>query len=80
MSDEGNHHLLRASTAGSVRSGDKIDTQTPVSKQDLIKLMKKRKAQGVAELKNRFGAVEDLVTAVGSNVKTGLSESPEVSV
>ena len=80
MSDDGNHHLLRANTSGSVRSGEKIDTQPPVSKQDLIKLMKKRKAQGVAELRNRFGTVEDLVAAVGSNVKTGLSESHEVSV
>lgn len=77
MSDDGNHHLLRANTSGSVRSGEKIDTQPPVSKQDLIKLMKKRKAQGVAELRNRFGTVEDLVAAVGSNVKTGLSESHE---
>ena len=80
MSDESNHHLLRTSTAGSVRSGDKLETQPPVSKQDLVQLMKKRKKQGVAELKNRFGTAEDLVGALGSNVKTGLTDSNEVSM
>ena len=78
MTEDSNHHLLRASTAGSVLSSDKVDPHAPVTKQSLVQLMKKRKTQGAAELRSQYGTADNLVAALKSNVKTGLCESDEV--